>query len=104
MKTLFAIFFSTNLFVASLSAPKKDSIFPGASDRSPSYPANAWEYPVYNVASHYTYYIPLTNEMAGKKIDIVVLGIKGGIAKFIPRVYLTCNPKPYQKMELILLR
>ncbi len=76
----------------------------GASDRSPSYPVNPWEYPVYNVASHYTYYIPLTEEMEGKKIDIVVLGMKGGTSKFKPSAYLTCYPKPYRKMELILLR
>jgi hypothetical protein len=76
----------------------------GASDRSPSYPVNSWEYPVYNVASHYTYYIPLTKEMAGKKIDIVVLGMKGGTTKFKPSAYLTCYPKPYQKMELKLFR
>jgi len=72
----------------------------GASDRSPSYPANPWEYPVAKVNSHYTYYIPLTKDMEGKEIDVVVLGMKGGVQEFKPTAYLTCYPKPYEKMEL----
>jgi hypothetical protein len=74
----------------------------GASDRSPSYPVNPWEYPVVAVNSHYTYYIPLTKEMEGKEIEIIVLGMKGGETKFIPTAYLTCYPVPYKKLELVL--
>lgn len=74
----------------------------GASDRSPSYPVNPWEYPVVAVNSHYTYYIPLTKDMEGKKIEIIVLGMKGGETKFIPTAYLTCYPAPVKKMELVL--
>ncbi len=72
----------------------------GAADRSPSYTCNPWEYPVARAKSHYTYYIPLTKEMERKKIEIFVLGMKGGVTKFKPTAYLTCYPKPYQKMEL----
>ena len=39
-----------------------------------------------------------------KKMDIVVLGMKGGGTKFKPAAYLTCYPKPYQKKELKLYR
>ena len=74
----------------------------GAPDRSHSYPVNPWEYPAIKANSHYTYYIPLTEEMEGKNIDIVVLGMKGGVKKFKPYAYLTCYPKPYEKMELVL--
>jgi hypothetical protein len=76
----------------------------GASDRSPSYPCNPWEYPVQGTDSHYTYYIPLTKEMEGRKLDIVVLGMKGGMKDFKPNAYLTCHPVPYQKLELKLYR
>jgi len=72
----------------------------GAPDRSPSYSCNAWEYPVEWASSHYTYYIPLTKEMEGRNIDIVVLGMKDGEKKFKPNAYLTCYPAPYQKLEL----
>lgn len=74
----------------------------GAPDRSPSYPVNPWEYPVAAVNSHYTYYIPLTKEMEGKQIDIIVLGMTGGETKFTPTAYLTCYPVPTKKMELVL--
>jgi len=76
----------------------------GASDRSPSYPVNPWEYPVDEAESHYTYYIPLTSEMEGKKMEIFVLGMKGGKTNFKPTAYLTCYPDPYQKKELLLHR
>jgi hypothetical protein len=40
--------------------------------------------------------------MEGKKIDIVVLGMNGGVANFKPAAYLTCYPTPFKKMELVL--
>jgi hypothetical protein len=52
--------------------------------------------------SHYTYCIPLTKEMEGKEIEIIVLGMKGGETKFKPIAYLTCYPAPTKKMELVL--
>jgi hypothetical protein len=82
------------------AAIRVDGLAVGAPDRSPSYPCNAWEYPVQRANSHYTYYIPLRKEMEGRKIDIVVLGMKGGEKKFKPNAYLTCYPVPYQKIEL----
>ena len=72
----------------------------GAPHRSPSYPINPWEYPAAQANSHYSYYIPLTKEMEGKKIEIFVLGMKGGETKFKPTAYLTCYPKPVKKIEL----
>lgn len=77
----------------------------GAFDRSPSYPTNPWEYiPVVKSESDYTYYIPLTDDLKGKKIDILVLGMKGGKSSFKPEVWLTCYPTPYVQKELILYR
>lgn len=76
----------------------------GASDRSPSYPVNPWEYPVASVSSHYTYYIPLSKEMECREIEIFVLGMKGGKTKFRPTAYLTCYPKPTKKIEMKLYR
>ncbi|RLE04844.1 MAG: hypothetical protein DRJ13_03100 [Bacteroidetes bacterium] len=82
------------------AAIRVDGLAVGAPDRSPSYPCNAWEYPVQRANSHYTYYIPLRKEMEGRKIDIVVLGMKGGEKNFKANAYLTCYPVPYQKIEL----
>lgn len=84
------------------AAMRVDGLPVGASDRSPSFPVNPWEYPVYDPGSHYTYYIPLNEEMEGKQLDIFVLGMKGGKTNFKPSAYLGCYPVPYQKKELIL--
>jgi len=73
----------------------------GAPDRSLSYRSNSWEYPVPTDDSNYTYYFPLTEEMKGAKIDVVVLVMKEGIAKFNPEVWITSYPIPYEKKELI---
>jgi len=76
----------------------------GAPDRSTSYPSNTWEYPVKKSDSNYTYYIPLTKDMKGAQIDAVVLGLKGGVCLFKPEVWITANPIPYEKKELILFK
>jgi hypothetical protein len=82
------------------AAMRVDGLPVGAPDRSPSFPVNPWEYPVYDPGSHYTYYIPLNEEMEGKQLDIFVLGMKGGKTNFKPSVYLSSYPVPYQRKEL----
>ncbi len=75
----------------------------GAPDRSVSYPANSWEYPPMKSGSNYTYYIPLGNEMKGARIDAVVLGLKNGLDKFNPEVWITAYPAPYSEKLLSLV-
>ncbi len=72
----------------------------GAPDRSLSYRSNAWEYPVSGTDSNYTYYIPLTADMIGAKIDAVVLVMKNGISEFKPEVWITAYPVPYEKIAV----
>jgi len=74
----------------------------GAPDRSLSYPSNVWEYCNAESNSDYTYYVPLTKEMLNKKIDVVVLILKGGSNDVKPEVWITAYPIPFQSMELIL--
>jgi alpha,alpha-trehalase len=74
----------------------------GAPDRSVSYPSNTWEYRVRPKAENYTYYIPLTAGMQGKRIDAVVLGMKDGIADFKPEAWITAYPIPFEKKSLVL--
>ncbi len=76
----------------------------GAPDRSVSYSCNQWEYPVRRRDSNYTYYIPLSEEMKGAKIDAVVLVMKDGISEFKPEVWITSYPIPFEKKELVLTR
>jgi hypothetical protein len=81
---------------------RMDSTYIGSPDRSVSFPSNTWESPVRKSASNYTYYIPLTEKMIGKKLDVVVLGLKGGISQFKPEVWITTDNAPFEKKELIL--
>lgn len=74
----------------------------GAPDRSLSYRSNTWEYPVAKNESDYTYYFPLTEEMAGAKIAAVVMVMKDGVSEFKPEVWITAYPIPYEKKELLL--
>lgn len=74
----------------------------GSPDRSVSYISNTWEYPARRKDSNYTYYIPLTDNMVGKKIDAVVLELKNGISEFKPEVWITAYPIPFEKKKLVL--
>jgi len=74
----------------------------GAPDRSVSFPSNTWEYPVWNRSSNYTYYIPLTEDMKGKKIDAVVLGMRNGSDNFKPELWITAYPSPFSEQLLTL--
>ena len=74
----------------------------GAPGRSVSFPANTWEYPARKRSSNYTYYVPLTEDMKGAKIDAVVLGLKNGSDNFKPEVWITAYPAPYSEQLLTL--
>jgi hypothetical protein len=76
----------------------------GAPDRSVSYSCNQWEYGVRKRDSNYTYYVPLTEEMIGQRIDAVVLLMKDGISEFKPEVWITAYPIPFERKELVLTR
>jgi len=74
----------------------------GSRDRSVSFPSNTWEYPARKRSSDYTYYVPLTEDMKGAKIDAVVLGLRNGQDKFKPEVWITAYPAPFSKRLLTL--
>lgn len=76
----------------------------GASDRSPSYIANVWEYRVQTKDSNYTYYFPVTGEMIGKTIEVVALGLNAEMNNLQPEVWITSYPIPFEERELILKR
>ncbi|MGV8094033.1 MAG: hypothetical protein AB2L24_19390 [Mangrovibacterium sp.] len=73
----------------------------GCPDRSPSYLSNVWEYQVASSDRNYTYYVPLTEEMAGKKIEAFLLASDKDI-QIKPEVWITAYPAPYQAVDLTL--
>jgi hypothetical protein len=74
----------------------------GAPDRSLSFPSNPWEYPPWKSSSNYTYYVPLSEDMKGARIDAVVLGMKNGLDNFKPEVWITAYPAPFSEQLLTL--
>ncbi|MGO9111086.1 MAG: hypothetical protein ACLP9L_17830 [Thermoguttaceae bacterium] len=76
----------------------------GAPSRATSYPANAWEAPVRQTDSNYTYYVPATKDVVGKPIDVVVLVLADGINDFRPEAWITAYPVPLESHELVLDR
>jgi hypothetical protein len=74
----------------------------GAPDRAVSFPSNTWEY--YNAEQDhdYTYYFPLSESIAGKTIDIIVLILRGGTNGIKPEAWITAYPPPWETKELVL--
>jgi len=77
------------------AALRVDGQFVGAANRAVSYPTNAWEYPVRNQKTGYTYFFPLDESYVGKEIEVVLLGMKGGGEKLTPTVWLTARDLPF---------
>ena len=46
----------------------------------------------------------LATWMVGKKIDAVVLGLRGGVTDIEPEAWVTSYPIPFEARELILTR
>ena len=67
----------------------------GAPDRAASYPSNAWEYPVRQQKTGYTYFFPLDESMVGREIEVILLGMKGGGDNLQPAVWLTARELPF---------
>jgi hypothetical protein len=78
---------------------KIDGEYVGSPDRAPSFVSNIWEYLVAKRDKNYTYYLPLTEDMKGKKIEVFVLGFNKDIA-ITPSVWLTAYPIPFESKIL----
>ena len=76
----------------------------GASDRAVSFPGNVWEYRVTQSEDNYTYYIPVSPDMVGQNIEIVVLAFNSDAVDLSPSAWITAYPIPYEQKELVLER
>jgi hypothetical protein len=82
------------------AALKIDGRYAGAPSRATSYPANHWEYPVVQSAANYTYYFPLSEEVAEKTVEVFVLGNDAARLDFRPEVWITAYPVPVEEKWL----
>lgn len=103
------------------AAFKVDGNYVGCPDRAPSFTSNTWEYRSANRDRNYTYYLPLTQDMVGKKIEAYVLalnrnldyantdrpddGVREGVISgqsIRPEVWLSAYPIPFHEKMLML--
>ena len=82
------------------AALRVDGKWIGASQRAPSFPCVAWEYPVGSQESNDTCYFPVTDEMRGRKVEIVVLGLAGGKTEIKPQAWITADSAPFESVTL----
>jgi hypothetical protein len=76
----------------------------GCPDRAVSFDSNVWETDgggVRHTGQNYTYYLPITPEMIGQKLDIVALTLRGGKNSYKPSAWIT-SQNPMVSHELVL--
>lgn len=66
----------------------------GAPDRAAAYPSNTWEYVNARRQTGYTYFVPITEELVGRDIEVFVLGFDSQHTEIEPHVWLTVDPVP----------
>jgi hypothetical protein len=76
----------------------------GCPDRAPSFPSNTWEYCNARRDRNYTYYIPVTDDMVGKAVEVFVLACDKEKTDVRPAVWVTAYPIPYESRVLELIR
>jgi hypothetical protein len=84
------------------AALRVDGDYVGAPDRAVSYPSNTWEYRNVETDSNYTYYFPLSESMAGRNIELVVLLCDPEHGDVKPEAWLTAYPIPFESHGLVL--
>ena len=83
---------------------RKYNLYIGAPRRATSYPSNVWEAGVRRRDSNYTYFIPVTKDMVGKELEVVVLAMDKDNVDFEPSAWITAYPIPMEKKQLVLTR
>jgi hypothetical protein len=74
----------------------------GANRRAAAFPVNAWECTVAR-GQNYTYFIPLDQDVQGKAIDVVLLGLKECAGEELScEAWLTAYPSPHTSRRVML--
>lgn len=84
------------------AAMKMDGKYIGCPDRAPSFTSNTWEYRNLETDSNNTYYIPLTPDMLGKRLEVYALSFDSADLK--PEVWITNYPIPFRKKTLKMIK
>jgi hypothetical protein len=86
------------------AAARVDGRLVGCPDRAVSFDCNPWEYDglLRQADRGYTYYLPVTAEMVGKPIELVVLTLSGGDDGYRAEAWITAEAerRPALRLEL----
>ncbi|MCM2369826.1 hypothetical protein NB063_04240 [Rhodopirellula sp. ICT_H3.1] len=82
------------------AALRVDGEWVGASQRAPSFPCVAWEYPARSQDGSDTHYFPVTDQMRGKTVEVVVLGLSGGKTAITPHTWITTYQSPLESVSI----
>ncbi len=82
------------------AALRLDDKYIGATQRAVSFPAVVFENGPRNLNGNYTFYFPITSEMRGGTMDVVLLGQEECAPDIRPQVWTTTYPNPYTAVEL----
>jgi len=80
----------------------KAGAYIGAADRAPSFPCNGFENNTGKRSGNTTYYFPLTAEMVGKELEVVVLAKAEADDKLVPDVWQTAYAEPLVEKAVVL--
>lgn len=77
------------------AAARIDGKLIGCPDRAVSFDCNPWEYDgrIRQADSGYTYYLPVTEDMIGKPIELVALTLTGGTDSYRAQAWITPGPE-----------
>jgi len=91
------------------AALRVDGKYVGAPRRAVAYPANPWEVGVQRPPVGLTYYFPVTDEMRGKKVEVVLMQFESEdkktpvvIDQIKPEAWITSYPVPFVGKKLVL--
>ena len=76
------------------AAVKVGDRYIGAPDRAAAYPSNTWENVNARRERGYTYFVPITDDLVGRDIDVFVLGFDDQHTEIEPVVWLAADPVP----------
>jgi hypothetical protein len=76
------------------ASARVDGKYVGAPERAGAYPSNTWEYVNARRDRGYTYYMPVTDDMVGKDVDVYVLGYDEDHTDLRPVVWHIQRPVP----------
>jgi len=76
----------------------------GCPDRAPSFPSNTWECAVRGSDRNNTFFLPISEDMVGKQMEVIVIGMDPEHLDLKPVLWQSAYPVPFQEEKLLFSR